>query len=109
VEAKLRKIVSLVLITLLLGTLAVAADTYQQGKILKWENGTYPDKKSVKNWIVYQLQTDTTTYSIARKKESKPRLQVGEVVQYRLKDHKVVVVEPNGKKEEYQIVGQSAQ
>jgi hypothetical protein len=108
VEGTLRKIVSVVLMTLLLGGLAIAADVYQQGRILKWEKGIYPEKKSVKNWIVYQLQTDTTTYSIARKKENKPRLQVGEVVQYRQKDHKVVVVEPNGKKEEYQIVGQSA-
>lgn len=94
---------------LMLGGTAIAADVYQQGTILKWENGTYPEKsKKMKSWIVYQLQTETSTYSIARKKETKPRLQVGEVVQYKQKDHKITVLEPSGKKEDYQIVGQSA-
>ena len=32
----------------------------------------------MKNWIIYQLQTDSTTYSIARKKETKPQMQAGE-------------------------------
>jgi hypothetical protein len=43
-------------ITLLLTAVAVAADTYQTGKIVKWDNGTYPDKKKTKAWIVYQVQ-----------------------------------------------------
>lgn len=104
----MRKLFSVMLMIGLLYGVAVAADVYQQGKIVKWENGTYPEKsKNIKSWIVYQLQTDTTTYSIARKKETKPRLQAGESVQYKLKDHKVTVVEPNGKKEDYEIVGQS--
>ena len=62
--------------------------TYQQGKIVKWENGTYAQnskKKPMKNWIIYQLQTDTSTYSIARQKETKPQMQAGETVQYEMK------------------------
>jgi hypothetical protein len=107
-----RSAVVLMLITLVC-TLAFAGnDTYRQGKILKWENGTYADnskKHPTKNWVIYQLQTDTATYSIARHKETKPQMQAGEVVQYELKgSNQINVVDANGKKHEYQVVGQSA-
>ena len=92
---------------------AFAGDTYQTGKIVKWENGTYAQnnkKKPMKNWIIYQLQTDNSTYSIARQKETKPQMQAGETVQYEMKkDNRVEVVNAKGKKNEYQIVGQTAQ
>ena len=101
------------MLTLMFCSLTWAADTYQQGKIVKWENGTYAlnsKKKPMKNWIIYQLQTDNTTYSIARQKETKPQLQAGETVQYELKkDNRINVIDANGKKHEYQIVGQTAQ
>jgi len=97
---------------MLLSLFAFAADTYQQGKIVKWDNSTYADKSKkhpTKNWIVYQLQTDTTTYSIARQKETKPQLQAGEVVQYEIKKTtQINVIDASGKKHEYQIVGQTA-
>ncbi len=100
------------LLTMLLSAFSWAADNYQQGKIVKWENSTYADKSKKhpsKNWVVYQLQTDTSTYSIARKKETKPEMQAGDVVQYQInKKNEMQVVLPNGKKREYQIVGQSA-
>lgn len=89
-----------------------AADSYQNGKIVKWENGTYADsskKHPTKNWVIYQLQTDTTTYSIARHKETKPQLQAGEAVQWELKKNgQINVMDANGRKHEYQIVGQTA-
>ena len=86
-----------------------AADSYSKGKILKWENGTYADKKQSKNWVVYQLQTDGTTYSIARHKETKPQMQPGETVQYALKGtNEIKVIDARGKKRDYQIVGQAA-
>src|SRR5271167_1323733 len=76
----------LLLLVLWVTALSWAADTYSQGKIVKWENSTYADKKKgPKNWVVYQLQTDSTTYSIARHKETKPQMQAGETVQYELK------------------------
>ena len=88
---------------------AWAVDTYSPGKILKWENGTYADKKASKNWVIYQLQADGTTYSIARHKETKPQLQAGEAVQYVLKKgNQINVIDASGKKHEYQIVGQTA-
>ena len=95
---------------LLLSCAALAADTYQQGKIVKWENGTYAqNSKKMKNWIIYQLQTDSTIYSIARQKETKPQMQAGETVQCELKkNNRVNVITPNGSKHEYQIVGQSS-
>jgi hypothetical protein len=96
------------LLVFLVTALSSAADVYSQGKIVKWENGTYADKKSSKNWVVYSLQTDTTTYSIARHKETKPQMQAGDVVRYEVKGNKINVIDAKGKKREYQIVGQSA-
>ncbi len=94
--------------TLLLAGIAAAGTPYLNGKIVKWDNGTYPDGNKSKTWIVYQLQTDTSVYSIARKKENKAQMQAGEAVQYQMKnDNKVEVVNARGKKNEYQVVGQS--
>ena len=106
----MKKTAILLLFTLLLSTLAFAADTYLPGKIVKWENGSYPDGKKMKSWIVYQLQTDNgPIYSIARHKETKPQLQAGEAVQYFMKkSNQMNVIDAKGKKHEYQIVGQSA-
>ncbi|MGC2111690.1 MAG: hypothetical protein WA655_19395 [Candidatus Korobacteraceae bacterium] len=108
----MRRTAFAILLMFLLSGFAVAADSYQQGKIVKWENGTYAQnskKKPMKNWIIYQLQTDTSTYSIARQKETKPQMQAGETVQYELKkDNRINVIDTNGKKHEYQIVGQTA-
>ena len=98
------------LLIFVLSVFAAAADTYHHGKILKWENSTYAaKKKEAKNWVVYQLETDTGTYSIAREKESKPQMKVGETVQYALKGkNDINVIDAKGKKREYRIVGQSA-
>ncbi len=103
----MRKIALALLLTLLLGTLAIAADTYQTGKIVKWDNGNYPDGKKTKAWIVYQLQGDSMLYSIARRKETKPQMEPGEQVQYEVKGNQMTVVNAKGKKNNYQIVGQS--
>jgi len=105
----MKKIAFALLMVFCLSAFSWAADTYSQGKIIKWENSTYAaKKKQAKNWVVYQLQTDTTTYSIARQKETKPQMQAGETVRYLVKGNKVNVIDANGKKREYQIVGQSA-
>jgi hypothetical protein len=108
----MKRIAAALLVTLFLGTISLAANTYSTGKIVKWENGSYAQnsgKKPMKNWIIYQLQTDSTTYSIARKKETKPQMQAGDVVQYELKkNNQIKVITANGTKHEYQIVGQLA-
>ena len=57
---------------------------------------------------MYQLQGDNMLYSIARHKETKPQMQPGEAVQYRVKGNQMTVINARGKKNEYQIVGQSA-
>ena len=103
----MRKTAFALVITLLLTAFAVAADTYQTGKIVKWDNGTYPDKKKTKPWIVYQVQGSDLLYSIARHKETKAQMQPGETVQYEVKGNKMTVVNPKGKKETYQVVGQA--
>ena len=93
--------------TLMLSCLAVAADTYQTGKVVKWDKSTYLDGKKTKPWIVYQVQGDNMQYSVARHKETKAQMQPGETVQYELKGNKMTVVNAKGKKNNYQIVGQS--
>src|SRR5271165_2548293 len=98
----MRKTAFLLLITLALSAIAFAADTYQTGKIVKWDNGTYPDGKKTKSWIVYQVQGDSTLYSIARHKETKPQMEPGEQVQYLVKGNKMDVVNARGKKNNYQ-------
>ena len=95
--------------TLLLSCLAVAGDNYQTAKVVKWENSTYQQKKNkVGQWIVYSIQTDaTTTYEVARKKETKPKMQPGDVVQLEVKGNKATVINAQGHKEQYQVVGQA--
>ena len=103
----MRKIAFALLLILSLSWLALAADTYQTGKIVKWDNGTYPDGKKTKDWIVYQVQGDNLLYSIARHKETKAQMEPGETVQYQVKGNQMTVVNAKGKKNNYQIVGQS--
>ena len=104
----MRKTAFVLLIVLALAAVTVAADVYQTGKIVKWDNGTYPqgDHKT-KAWIVYQVQGDNLLYSIARHKETKAQMEPGEQVQYQVKGNQMTVVNAKGKKEKYQIVGQS--
>jgi len=103
-----RKTASALLITLLLTSFAVAADTFQTGKVVKWENATYQQKKNkVGQWVVYYVQTDATTYEVARKKETKPKMQPGDTVQLEVKGNKATVINARGHKEQYQVVGQA--
>ena len=104
----MRKIAYVLVMTLLLSCLAVAADTYQTGKVVKWENATYQQKKNkVGQWVVYYVQTDATTYEVARKKETKPKMQPGDTVQLEVKGNKATVINARGHKEQYQLVGQA--
>ncbi len=104
----MRKIVYALLVTLLLSCLAVAANTFQTGKVVKWENSTYQQKKNkVGQWVVYYIQTDATTYEVARKKETKPKMQPGDTVQLEVKGDKATVINARGHKEQYQVVGQA--
>jgi 23S rRNA G2069 N7-methylase RlmK/C1962 C5-methylase RlmI len=86
----------------------MAADTYQTGKVVKWENSTYQQKKNkVGQWVVYYVQTDATTYEVAHKKETKPKMQPGDTVQLEVKGNKATVINAQGHKEQYQVVGQA--
>jgi len=102
-----RKTAFVLLMVVALAAISVAADIYQTGKIVKWDNGTYPDGKKTKGWIVYQVQGDNNTlYSVARHKETKPQMQPGDTVQYQVKGAQITI-EDKGKKTKYQIVGQA--
>ncbi len=87
---------------------AAFAEVYQNAHVVKWENGTYQQKKNkVGKWVVYYVQTDATTYEVARKKETKPKMQPGETVQLEVKGNKATVINAEGHKEQYQVVGQA--
>ena len=104
----MRKIAFALIMAFLLSCVSVAADVYQTGKVVKWEKSTYPLKKNkVGQWVVYYIQADTTTYEIARKKETKPKMQPGDTVQLELKGNKATVINAQGHKEQYQVVGQA--
>lgn len=105
----MKKTALVLLLTFTLSALAFAGDTYLPGKIAKWENGTYPDGKKMKTWVVYSLQTDSTSYQIAHKGENKPQMQAGEAVEYFIKkSNQIYVKNAQGKRREYQIIGQTA-
>ena len=105
----MRKVAFALLMTFFLSCAAVAADTYQTAKVVKWENSTYQQKKNkVGQWVVYSIQTDATnTYQVARKKETKPKMQPGDTVQLEVKGNKATVINAQGHKEQYQVVGQA--
>jgi hypothetical protein len=93
-------------ITLFLSSFSTAF-TFQTAKVVKWENSTYQQKKNkVGQWVVYYIQTDAATYEVARKKETKPKMQPGDLVQLEVKGNKATVINPRGHKEQYQVVGQ---
>jgi cell division protein FtsL len=103
-----RKPAFALLIMVLLTAFAVAADTYQTGRVVKWENSTYQQKKNkVGQWVVYYIQIDASTYEVARKKETKPKMQPGDTVQLAVKGNKATVINAQGHKEQYQVVGQA--
>lgn len=104
----MRKTALALLIMVLLTAFAVAADTFQTGNVVKWENSTYQQKKNkVGQWVVYYIQIDATTYEVARKKETKPKMQPGDTVQLEVKGNKATVINAQGHKEQYQLVGQA--
>ena len=104
----MRKTAFALLIMVLLTAFAVAADTYQTGRVVKWENSTYQQKKNkVGQWVVYYIQIDASTYEVARKKETKPKMQPGDTVQLDVKGNKATVINAQGHKEQYQVVGQA--
>ncbi len=103
----MRKIAFALFMTLMLSCLTFAADTYQPCKLAKWDKGTYPDGKKTKPWIVYQVQCDNMLYSVARHKETKPKMQPGDTVQLEVKGNKATVINARGHKEQYQVVGQA--
>ena len=44
---------------------------------------------------------------VARKKETKPKMQPGDTVQLKVKGNKATVINARGHKEQYQVVGQA--
>ena len=103
----MKKPLALFLLTLVFSSFGLA-ETYQNAHVVKWENSTYQQKKNkVGKWVVYYIQTDATTYEIARKKETKPKMQAGETVQLEVKGDKATVTNAQGHKEQYQVVGQA--
>ena len=104
----MRKIAFALFMTLMLSCLALAADTYQPGKVVKWDKGTYPDGKKTKVLgSSIRCRAINMLYSVARHKETKPKMQPGDTVQLEVKGNKATVINAQGHKEQYQVVGQA--
>ena len=101
----MKKVILALLTTVLLSSFA-AAFTFQTAKVVKWENSTYQQKKNkLGQWVVYSIQTDSTTYQVARKKETKPKMQPGETVQLEVKGNKANVINAKATKSSIRWLG----
>ncbi len=104
------------LFAVLMCAAAVFAQSYQQGKILKWaieprehiEGTTY-------NQLVYYIQVGNTVYKVTRKGLAphglKPdaNLSSGKVVQCRINKDQMFIPGEKGKEVKYAIIGEESQ
>jgi hypothetical protein len=89
--------------------IAVSAQSYQSGKILKWDVEACGKHGNVtRNAAVYYLQIGKTVYQITRG-TTKPdaNLGVGQQVQCRIENDHLFVPGEKGKEVKYSIIGAS--
>ncbi len=101
------------LFAVLMCAAAAFAQSYQQGKILKWaieprnhiEGTTY-------NQLVYYIQIDNTVYQVTRKGPTlhafkpDPNLSSGKLVQCRINKDQMFIPGEKGKEVKYAIIGE---
>jgi hypothetical protein len=92
---------------------AALAQSYQQGKILKWaiEPRTHIEGTTY-NQLIYYIQIDNTVYQITRKGPTlhglKPdaNLSSGKAVQCRIDKDQMLIPNEKGKQVKYLIIGE---
>jgi hypothetical protein len=104
------KAVLFLLALLSLGGTSCPQQTYQTGKILKWDTEPYSQSAHImRNGVVYHIQVDKTVYQVTRR-TTKPdtNLVAGQQVQCRVEKDSMFIPEGDrGKEQKYKILGAS--
>jgi len=101
----MRGFASLVWLMLLL-SISVQAQAYQQGTIVKWDTETYGSTKfHPLNAVVYYVQVADTVYVVTReKKKPESDLESGQEIQCRIEKDQMFVVNAQRKEVRFSIV-----
>jgi hypothetical protein len=99
----------ILLFSTVLCAFAVLAQSYQQGKILKWDIEPYGKHGHVtRNAAIYYIQIGSTVYQVTRG-TTKPEatLASGKQVQCRIEKDRMFIPGEGGKEVKYSIIGAS--
>jgi hypothetical protein len=92
-------------VPLLLYTSIASAQPDQACKILSWQSQPYSQSAHIiRNHVVYSVQIDNLIYKIARRSD-KTEMSIGQQVQCRLENGKMLVLNEKGKEIKYDLVG----
>jgi hypothetical protein len=94
---------------LLLCAVSVLAQSYQQGKILKWDVEAYGRHGNVtRNAAIYYIQVEKTVYQVTRgTTRPESSLSAGNQIQCRIEKDRMFVPDEKGKEVKYSIIGVS--
>jgi hypothetical protein len=106
----------MLLALLLFATASASSQTihpqsYQQGRILKWDTQPYAkNAQMIRNGVVYYIQIGQTVYQVTRRK-TKPdtNLVAGQNVSCRIDKNEMFISVGSGKEAKYTILGASAE
>ena len=104
------KVVMFLLILLSLSGNSYPQQSYQTGKILKWDTEPYSQSAHiVRNGVVCYIQVSRTVYQVTcRTTKLDTNLVVGEQVQCRVERDSLFIPVDRGKEQQYKILGASA-
>ena len=91
--------------SLFLFAIAVSAQSFQAGTVVKWEMKPYSQSAHIiRDHVVYSIRVGDTTYQIARRSKD-VEMSTGQHIDCRLEKHSVIVRNDKGKEIKYEIVG----
>jgi hypothetical protein len=95
----------------LICAVTISAQSYQTGKILKWDTQPYAkNAHMVRNGVVYYIQIDKTVYQVTRRTTTPDtNLVAGQRVSCRIDKNQMFISVGNAKEAKYTILGASAE
>lgn len=105
---KMKKL-ALLFAAMLLASVSAYAQSYQEGKILKWDTESYGKHGDVtRNAAVYYIQVGKTVYQVTRGTTRADRnLETGQQVQCRIESDHMFIPGEKRKEMKYLIIGSS--
>jgi hypothetical protein len=93
----------------MLFAVSVLAQSYQQGKVLKWDVEPYGKHGNVtRNASVYYIQIGNTVYQVTRgTTKQEANLASGKQVQCRIEKDHMFIPNEDGKEVKYSVIGAS--